>query len=91
MDLLRIISPMVSFKSSDLLKSYVPGRRTVDLMPTQFAKQAESVFRKCAMGNKGNATVESFEFDLATYTLTGRVRIRHSHSWGKLKDILGKL
>ncbi len=88
-DLLRSLSSLVSFKSKDLQKAYVPGRRIINLLPTEFGKKAESVFTRCAMGNKGGATLESFEFDLATYTLYGKARIRHSHSWGKLKDILG--
>jgi hypothetical protein len=89
--LMQVLAPMLPVKGADIQKYYVPGQRIVNLAETPFSKQAEEIFRRCALGNRGSAKVEQMDLDLVTMTLSTKVLVHHCHSWGKLKDLIGGL
>jgi hypothetical protein len=84
----RILNEL-NFKVEDLRQWYVPGNPIIHFENTPVAERLEKLLGNVALGNDGRVHVTKLEFDLTTYTVSAVVDVRHRHSWGSLRQLLG--
>lgn len=85
----RIIETL-RIKKADLEPWYRPGIPMIRLEGTPLGLRFKDFFTKIAQGNQGRSELVELEFNVETFTFTGKVKVIHEHSWGKLADILAQ-
>ena len=82
-DIKSRIESKLAIKKEDLAKWYVPGSPIIRLEGTPLGLRFKSFFSGIGLGNKGRAELVNLEFNVETFTFTGRAKVIHEHSWGK--------
>lgn len=75
--------------SAELHEWYVPGDPILRLQNTPIAGRFEQLLKGVELGNNGRVDVAKLDFDLTSYSLSAVIRVRHRHSWGSLRQVLG--
>lgn len=92
--LAKTITDVLSFDLSGIeakiqqLKTLQNGSFKLDFQGTPAALRLEEFLKKITFGNRRQAEVQEFSFDLTTFTLTIKGTLCHKHSWGSIGAII---
>lgn len=76
----------LGMSSSEMNSFFATPDPVIDLKSTTVGDRLKRLFDEIALGNRGSASIESFELELPTMRLIARIQLTHEHSWGTVAE-----